>query len=94
MSRCYRFNCKGWDEKTSCEHEPWRKLTPDDLKLPPETPVRVNGTIRGTIGSHSDLKLPGNYPFLLGMQFIWDIEVPDEQFAATAETGGKDNDDG
>jgi hypothetical protein len=81
MMRCYWGLCPGWDTDIACKHDPWRKLTPADLKLPPDTPVRINGTVKGSIGSHAGLMLPGNCPFLLGMQFIWDIEVPDERFA-------------
>ena len=67
----------------------WRRLTAEDLgynggtKLPPGTPIRKN-EIEGntTLGDYADLYLPGDYPFLLGMQAFWTIEVPDKTKAS------------
>jgi hypothetical protein len=79
--RCYYIGCEGWDEDTGCTHDPWRALTAEDLTtLPKDTPVRIRGEESGTIGDKLDLYLPGHYPFLLGMQAFWSIEVPDERF--------------
>lgn len=67
----------------------WRKLLPDDLDMDADTPTRINGEVRGTIGSQRDYMLPGHVPFLIGMQAFWTVEVPD-----TDETGEFEDEDG
>jgi hypothetical protein len=86
--KCHQPYCTV-PEGEGCEHDPWRRLTAGDLDLPPdreartarlESPVRFNGHRVSTLGEYSNLYLPGGYPFLLGMQGFWTIEVPDERF--------------
>lgn len=76
VEKCRRMGCL-FEKKDHCEHYPWREIEPKDLKLPPDTPILINGR-PARLGDYTSLRLPGNYSFLLGMTAFWEIRVPVE----------------
>jgi hypothetical protein len=58
-----------------CRNYGWRDYQADDVNLPKDTPVRINGKDAGTVDDYDYHRFPGDYPFLLGMAALMMVEV-------------------